>query len=363
MLFRSGDLLVVEGGDIGKSMIWGRKDPAIFQNSINRVRPRLRNDNRYLAYVLDTYKRCGWLDAVCNKSTFAHLTDEKLSNLEVPLPEPSRQRAIADHLDRETARIDALIEKKTRLIELLEEKRQALITQVVTKGLDPNVPMKDSGIEWIGQVPAHWDVTALKYAANPLDRDSFTDGDWIESPYITDHGVRLIQTGNVKAGWFRDKGSRFVSEETFQALRCTEVRPGDILICRLGDPVGRACRAPRLAEKMITSVDNVIMRVRKDYCEDYFVNLLSSSAFLNFMEASCRGATRDRVSREMLGQTRVPIPRPDEQKRISEYLNEISQRIWKLQDCSRESINLLRERRSALITAAVTGQLDIGEDA
>jgi type I restriction enzyme, S subunit len=109
-----------------------------------------------------TIKQAGYIDLLCNKATIAHLTGEKLREIHALYPPPSEQQAIVTFLDRETAEIDALVAKKERLIALLQEKRAALISHVVTKGLDPTVPVKDSGVEWLGQVPAHWRVLPLR---------------------------------------------------------------------------------------------------------------------------------------------------------------------------------------------------------
>ena len=126
--------------------------------------------------------------------------------------------------------------------------------------------------------------------------------------FITDSGVRLLQTGNVGIGRFKEQGFRYISEESFTALRCTEVRPGDVLICRLADPVGRACLAPDLGVKMITSVDVAILRPTAHYDARFIVYALSSARYLGYLESICRGGTRDRVSRSMLGDVPVTVP-------------------------------------------------------
>ena len=118
---------------------------------------------------------------------------------------------------------------------------------------------KDSGVEWLGEIPAQWEVKPIRALARPGYK-TFTDGDWIESPYIRDQGIRLIQTGNIGVGEYREQGFRYINEETFRDFGCTEVVPGDVLICRLADPVGRACRAPDLGGRMITSVDVCILK-------------------------------------------------------------------------------------------------------
>ncbi|MCE2451319.1 MAG: restriction endonuclease subunit S, partial [Nitrospinae bacterium] len=110
----------------------------------------------------------------------------------------------------------------------------------MTPNLKPYPAYKSSGVEWLGDVPAHWDTCKIKNLARPGYK-TFVDGDWIESPYITSDGIRLIQTGNIGEGEYKEKGFRYISEETFKHFGCTEIEPGDILICRLGEPVARAC--------------------------------------------------------------------------------------------------------------------------
>ena len=167
----SGDLLVCEGGEVGRSGIVAALEsrPTIIQNALHRVRPRGGNDLRFLMYVMETVAARDWFTVLCNKSTIQHFTGDKFGALRLPLPSPSEQRAIAAFLDRETARIDALIEKQEQLIDKLEEKRKAVIARAVTQGLDPKVRMKESGIPWIGAVPSHWGVEPARHLFKQVD--------------------------------------------------------------------------------------------------------------------------------------------------------------------------------------------------
>jgi len=220
--------------------------------------------------------------------------------------------------------------------------------------------MKDSGIEWLDVMPAHWRAMPVKHLA-AQGAKTFTDGDWIESPYITDEGVRLIQTGNVGIGVYKEQGFRYVTQETYEALRCTEVKPHDVLICRLDGPVGRACLAPDLGVRMITSVDNAILKVSPDVSAAFVVALMSSLPWLSWIDALCRvgGGFRLRVSRSQLGELRVPLPPRAEQDAIMERISSHAESCNTLAFKAASAISLLQERRSALISAAVTGQIDV----
>ena len=310
------------------------------------------------------------LQALGKGSTFMELTPTDLGSHPVPLPPPPEQQAIAAFLDHETAQIDALIAKKHQLIERLAEYRTALITRTVTRGLppdaakaaglDPEPPVKASGVEWLKDVPEHWTAVRISAVARPGDK-SFTDGDWVELPYITDSGVRLIQTGNIGIGEYREQGYRYIDESSFDELRCTEVDPGDVLICRLADPVGRACRAPDLGVRMITSVDVCILKPSEQCSSAYLTYLLSSKGYLSYVESLVRGGTRDRISRSMLGAIKIPNPPCDEQHAIAAFLDRQMEVIDLLSARVETAIERLQEYRTALITAAVTGKIDVRE--
>jgi type I restriction enzyme S subunit len=212
---------------------------------------------------------------------------------------------------------------------------------------------KPSGVEWLGDVPEHWDVKRISLLASREAR-SFTDGDWIESPYITDEGMRLLQTGNVGIGAYREQGYRYVTEQTFRELRCSEVRPNDVLICRLAAPVGRACLAPDLGCKMITSVDVCILRPAPEVDPRFVVYFFSSKDYLDWLDGLCRGSTRDRISRSMLGALRSILPPLAEQRAIAAFLDRETGRVDRLVAKKRELIERLKEKRTALISRTVT---------
>lgn len=216
---------------------------------------------------------------------------------------------------------------------------------------------RESGTEWLGEVPAHWKTVPLRGLARP-GRTSFIDGDWIESPYITDEGVRLIQTGNIGVGIYREQGFRYISEQTFDELNCTAVEPGDVLICRLAEPVGRACLAPKLPDRMITSVDVCILKPATGVNTRFIVYLLSSPDYLGYMEGQCRGGTRDRVSRSFLGGVRLGLPPADEQTAIAAFLDRETSKIDALVEEQKRLIDLLKEQRQATIAHAVTKGLN-----
>ena len=224
--------------------------------------------------------------------------------------------------------------------------------------LKPYLAMKESSVPWLGEMPEHWDTSKIKGLARPGYK-TFVDGDWIESPYITTDGIRLIQTGNIGTGEYREKGFRYISEETFTNFCCTEIKPGDILICRLGEPVSRACLAPQLGKRMITSVDVCILKARENIHAKFLVYSMSSLPYLDWVGSLVRGSTRDRVSRSMLGSFLLPLPPLPEQAAIVRYLDHADRRIRRYIRAKQKLIALLEEQRQAVVHEAVTGQIDV----
>ncbi|HHO9751083.1 restriction endonuclease subunit S [Citrobacter braakii] len=212
---------------------------------------------------------------------------------------------------------------------------------------------KDSGVEWLKSTPAHWSSAPIKYLALATN-SLFLDGDWIESKDISDDGVRYITTGNVGEGLYKEQGSGFITENTFSKLNCTEVFEGDILISRLNNPIGRACLVPSLGYKTVTSVDNVIFRTDKYYNRKYLVYLFSSKDYFQHTGNLARGTTMQRISRGLLGNIRIPVPTRSEQASIAAFLDHETAKIDNLIEKQLQLIELLKEKRQAVISYAVT---------
>ncbi|WP_353268809.1 restriction endonuclease subunit S [Gemmatimonas sp.] len=164
---RPGDLLVCEGGEVGRAAVWrGELDVCAFQKALHRLRPLSKHDEpNFLRYVLRCVAAMGVFEANGNPNTIPHLTGEAFRLYRFPKPPLAEQRRIASFLDREISKIDDLVAEQERLIALLKLKRQAVISHSVTKGLNPDAPMQDSGVEWIGQVPRNWSVVPLRSVA------------------------------------------------------------------------------------------------------------------------------------------------------------------------------------------------------
>ncbi len=216
---------------------------------------------------------------------------------------------------------------------------------------------KNSGVEWLGVVPIYWDRVPIKYMA--LEKGSlFLDGDWIESKDIAGDTIRYITTGNVGEGGYKEQGNGYITEDKFKQLNCTEVFEGDILISRLNAPIGRSCIVPDLQLRIVTSVDNVIFRPDSKFNKQYLVHLFSSKDYFKHTANLARGATMQRISRGLLGNIRILAPSYEEQEKIANFLDHETAKIDTLIEKQQRLIKLLKEKRQAVISHAVTKGLN-----
>ncbi|EPM0507962.1 restriction endonuclease subunit S [Pseudomonas monteilii] len=350
---RNGDLLVCEGGDVGRAAIWrGENSVFGYQKALHRLRHRSvgADTAEFFYFSLLTAKQRGVFEESDSKATIAHLPAEKFRQYRFAFPPLAEQQTIASHLDRETARIDALVEKKTRFIELLREKRQALITHAVTKGLDPDVKMKGSGVEWLGEVPEHWETKRVAAMFREVIR-----------PGQTDLPVLSI---SIHSGISDDELS---AEERDRKVSLIEDREKYKRVCP-GDLAYNMMRAWQggfgaVAVDGLVSPAYVVAEPRTEFCTEYVELLLRTPMAIEEMRRFSRGIAdfRMRLYWEAFRDVVLLFPPVDEQQAIIKTIKREGMRIDALVSKTECSISLLKERRSALITAAVTGQIDLRE--
>ncbi len=216
---------------------------------------------------------------------------------------------------------------------------------------------KPSTIEWLKEIPMEWDTIRIKYLANGGET-LFNDGDWIESDIIIDNGIRYLTSGNIGPGFYKEQGNGYVSEETFNVNGFTEVFPGELLISRLNEPIGRACIIPDLGSRIVTCVDNVILRPKEPFQKKYLMYLMNSKEYSDVTSLISRGATMKRISRGLLGQIKIPSPSKKEQTQIARYLDHQTSIIDQLIQKKEKLIDLLKEKRQSIINEAVTKGLN-----
>lgn len=291
----------------------------------------------------------------------------------IPLPNPAEQKAIAAFLDHETGRIDSLVAKKRELIERLKEKRTALISQTVTRGLppdaaraaglDPYPKLKPSGIEWLGDIPEHWGkAKKLSRLASSL-KHSFVNGPFgsdLLTTEISDEGVPVIYIRDISTGCYKRTSEGCVSQEKSDELNFCKVNPGDVLIAKVGDPPGIAVVYPKSEPTGIVTQDVIRIRVnRLEVSASYLVYYLNSTAGCCLIDQIAIESTRMRVSLADYKNSRVILPPLSEQTAIVAFLDSETDKLDALIAKVEEAIERLQEYRTALITAAVTGKIDV----
>ncbi len=289
------------------------------------------------------------------------LSVEIVSNLRIPVPPLSEQNAIAAFLGHETAKIEGLMAEQEKLITLLKEKRQAVIAYAVTKGLVPRVPMKDSGVEWLGEVPAHWTVISLGRVTQEKCDGPFGSG--LKSEHYTESGVRVIRLQNIRQDGFDGSDEAFIDANYYQsALAGRDVVAGDVLIAGLGDErntVGRACVAPGDIAQAMVKADCFRFRLFTEIAVPAFVARQLSVSSSADAGAFATGTTRSRIPLTVMATRKVSLPPAKEQQEIISWIEQEMAKLDALCAECKQAIDLLKERRTALISAAVTGQIDV----
>ncbi len=317
-------------------------------------------DARYFAYVIRAQAWSGLPRALARgvrEGGADFRRWDTLAALPLPIPEPAAQATIADFLDRETGRIDALVEKKRRLIELLEEKRTALISQVVTRGLDPTVPMKNSGIPWLGALPVHWTVDRVKNVVSAV-----TSGSRNWAQYYADGGQLFLTVTNVpRKGIAVDLNvRRYVRAPDNAETRRTAVTHGDVLMSITADTGSVAVISTDTPLPAFISQHVASLRPRSGRASSrWLAYRLKAPDAQAQIEAARYGGTKQQLSLPDVQTLRISVPPPTEQLRIATWLDDREEKIVRSTEKLSQQLALLAEHRQALITAAVTGQIDV----
>ena len=316
------------------------------------MRPAADVDGHSLLYLILDKEFISIVDGSTFGAKMPRVSWDFMANIPLVIPPKTEQSAIATFLDRETAKIDALIAEQQRLIELLKEKRQAVISHAVTKGLNPDAPMKDSGVEWLGEVPEHWECCALKHVASIR----YGIG---EPPQYHTEGVPLIRATNVHNGYISEDGLVFVDPTDIPEKRIVWLYAGDIIVVRSGAYTGDSAIIPEGFRQCIAGFDMVV------HCNDISPQFLQFALLSKYLkegqiDLEKTRAAQPHLNSEELGGSIIVYPaRRDEQSDIVLFLNRETTKLDTLIAEAQRAITLLQERRTALISAAVTGKIDV----
>jgi len=288
----------------------------------------------------------------------AGINEQDVKDIFISYPPIQEQQQIADFLDKATAKIDTLIEKQTKQIELLKEKRQAVISHAVTKGINPNVPMKDSGVEWLGEIPEHWKIIPLRHLGQ-LQNGVSKGSDYFGS------GYPFINYGDIYNNDIIPSQINGFAQSSLEDRIAYSVKKGDIFFTRTSETIhdigmastclqtipnatfsGFTIRFRQLKEVLIPSFSRY--QFRSGYSQSFFVKEMNL-------------VTRASLGQDLLKRLHTIVPPLKEQQQIANYLDEKTSKIDILIEKSNKSIELLKEKRTALISAAVTGKIDVRE--
>lgn len=347
----NSDVLIGMDGDFNVGR-WLGDGPALLNQRMCCVRSGSDYLTRFIEYCLPFPLRR--INDVTYSTTVKHLSSYQVEKVRIALP--SSEAAITQivtFLDRETAKIDELIEEQRRLIALLAEKRQATISHAVTKGLNPNARLKPSGIDWLGDVPEGWDVVPLKRKSPEI-----TVGIVVEpSKYYVETGVPALRSLNVRPGRISGDNMVYISDDANQLMSKSMLRHGDVVAVRTGQP-GTCAVVPQEFDGA-NCIDLIVVRRSAQLNSEYLVWFLTSDPALRQFSEGSGGAIQLHFNVSAAKEILISFPPLVEQCEIATYLSLITARLDTLTETATTAIALLQERRAALISAAVTGKIDV----
>ncbi|NSL88963.1 hypothetical protein ECE50_019130 [Chitinophaga sp. Mgbs1] len=312
----------------------------------------LRSKFAFYIYSSDAVRE--HLSSMAISATKSHKRVEpsEIYKMFLPLPDLKIQDKIVDFLDYELQNINGLINEKQKQLEILSEKHQSLITHAVTKGINPKANLKNSGIDWLEEIPNNWTTIRLKYLGDIFYGLS-------QPPKYIPEGTALIRATNVYRGAIKHDGLVFIDETELETEKKIKLNVGDIIVVRSGAYTGDSAIVTEEWENAIAGFD-MIIRPNNNVIPKFLATILLSSYVLDNQLLPLRiRAAQPHLNSEEIGSVKVFLPSLDEQQKILKFLSIEIDKIGMLADATKTSIDLLKERRSALITAAVTGQLQI----
>jgi len=361
-LLIEGDLLLTKSSGsslhIGKTTLVSKEIGEMrccYSNFMQRIRTKTSFMPELAWFVLNNDLARLQFDLLSNSTTgLANLNGTMIGQIVIPVPPLPEQTQIAAFLDRETAKIDELVAQQRRLTALLKEKRQAVISHAVTRGLNPHAPLKPSGIEWLGDVPEHWVQSRLKYNVRGL-----IDTEHKTAPFFDDGEYLVVRTTNIKDGKLLLEGGKYTNAGGFEEwTRRAIPKPGDIMFTREA-PAGEACLVPENI-RLCMGQRTVLMQIEPLVLDSNFALWsLYGGLASEFVSVLSQGSTVVHFNMSDIRNIPIMLPPTQEQVEIAEFLAQELARFDTLTTEAQRAIDLLQERRTALISAAVTGQIDV----
>lgn len=336
-----------------------------YHTVIARLFNRHEFDYKYLSYFLDSIEFRNQIRSSVSGIKVFSITQGILKSTSIVIPQPREQSAIASYLDRKTAEIDQLIADKKRLLELYEEEKTAVINQAVTKGINPDAPMKYSGIEWLGEIPEHWEVKKLRHIKAPI-KNSFVDGPFgsnLKTEHFIENGdVYVIDSGFITSGKFEfNREFKTISFEHFLTVNRSECNYRDIIIAKIGANFGMSGILPKLEKPSLVSGNTLKLTVNKDkYDIDFIHKQLLCLKWAGEIDLLVKGSAQPALSMGPMSELSFAIPNTlEEQKAIINHIEFEYKLLDNKKAKAQKLIDLLTEYRTALISEVVTGKVKV----
>ncbi|MFA7525241.1 MAG: restriction endonuclease subunit S [Acidithiobacillus sp.] len=335
-----GDILMTITGNVGRVVYFLDIETANINQHIARIRISSSSvDSGYIYHYLSQPAIRVYFGSITTGQAYPQISLRQVRNVQIPLPPLPEQHAIATALSD----VDALISSLDALISKKKQIKQGAMQELL------------SGKRRLPGFSGEWEVVTLFKLAEGK-KEYFNDGDWIESEHITTDGIRFIQTGNIGVGYFIEKHDRkYISEKSFTSLSCKEINLGDLLICRLADPAGRACVLPDIGEsKVVTSVDVTIFRAPPSSANRVYLALLfSTSDWFKSISDRSGGTTHKRIARGALGKISITLPPLPEQQAIATILSDMDAEITALESRRKKTRALKQGMMQELLTGRI----------
>lgn len=360
-----GDILFAGSGetkeDIGKAIVYQGDEKAFAGGDIIILR-QVENDSLFLSYSLNSQYAKAFKAVESKGEIIVHIYASNLRDLKIPLPPLKEQQAIADFLDKKTRQIEEFIDKKQKLITLLEEKKQTLINQCVTQGLDPSTSLKDSGVEWLGKIPTHWEVRKLKLLFGIGSGLGITKADFVPS------GIPCVSYGEIHSKYpcRLDTGIHplpYVSEDYLSSKPQALLKKGDFVFADTSEDIEGSGNFTSLQsdEPVFAGYHTIVLKPKTQSIHSpYFSFLFDSLGIRNQVRKEVCGVKVYSITKSILKEVQCLIPPLEEQKAIAEYLDTQIEKIDLAIRKIKSQINLIKEYKTTLISEAVCGRIGVG---
>jgi len=357
---KNGDLLITKDDTVGKvAIVDGLDSPASLNSGVLRISTYDGYDKQFLFWVLQSDVFWTWFsNKNAGNSTIIHLYQNDFAEFDYPIPPLPEQCAIATFINDKCSQIDSIIADMEQQVEILQQYKKALITETVTKGLDKSVPMKDSGISWIGEVPEHWEISKIKYCSRKIGSGKTPLGG---AEIYEEDGVIFIRSQNVYDEGLRLDDVAYISAVVDREMTNTRVLPNDVLINITGASIGRCCIYDRTDNANVNQ-HVCIIRTNGYILSPEFLRYVINSYIGQTQIAVCQmGGNRESLTFQQIGMFTIPIPPIEEQLRLVEVLNSKCEIINGTVSEKQRSIETMRQYKESLIYEYVTGKKRVAQ--